>query len=670
MSRFWAGAASAALAAALAGVAIGARGGTALERTGIVELVVLAAGAATVVAALLISPRRRLPGSWSIVAFAALALLTALSIGWSIDAGRSFAETGRTLAYLAAFAGGVAGAWLAPRASPLVARSVLLAVVAIAAYGLAARVWPGSFDESLFSGRVSQPFDYWNALAGAAAAGLVPALWLGARRTGTTFGRALAYPAAGLLIATVLIAQSRGALLAAAVATIAWLAIVPLRLRSLAVLAVAAAGAAPVTAWALSKDAFRLNLQPAGVREAVAGDFGMLLALTLVALTVAGVAVGAIQARYRPAPAVRVRAGQAVALLAAIAAFGAIGAVGVSERGLAGTVSDRVGDLTSQRDAPLVGGGRLASASSSRAGYWSEARDAFEERPSIGLGAGSFELARLRYRDDGFQASHAHGFVHQTLSDLGLVGLLTALALLACWLAAASRATGIGPRRWSGRPAWTEERGALVALAFVSVAYGVQSVVDWTWFIPGLTVLALVAAGFVAGRGALPVPGTVSAPTPSERAKHPPMPLIAAGATSLVAVVCAWTIWQPVAADRAVARSYELLDSGDAPGALAEAESAHDHDPYAKDPLYAKADALADMDRPGDALRAYAEVAREHPRDPDPWVRIATFQLYRLDSPTEARETVDKAFRLDPRSQALSQVLRDAIAAQQGSATP
>ena len=66
----------------------------------------------------------------------------------------------------------------------------------------------------------------------------------------------LAFPAAGLLIATLLIAQSRGALAGAVVGCALWLVLVPLRLRSLLVLGAAVAAAAPVAAWALSKDPF------------------------------------------------------------------------------------------------------------------------------------------------------------------------------------------------------------------------------------------------------------------------------------------------------------------------------------------------------------------------------------------------------------------------------
>ena len=571
----------------------------------------------------------------------------------------------------------MAAARLAPGAAPAVLRGVLLAAVAIAAYGLAARVWPAPVDESALNGRIGQPFDYWNALAGVAAAGIVPALWAGTRRGGGLLGRVLAYPATGLLIATVLIASSRGALAGAAIATAIWLAVVPLRLRSLAVLAVATAGAAPVSAWALSKDPFSASLQPLAAREAVAGDFGLLLAVTLVALLAAGLLVEAVRARHRPSVALRVRTGVALAVVAAVVALALLPSVATSDRGLGGSVSDRVDDLTSETAVPPVGGARLGSVSSARATYWRQAWHAFEERPAAGLGAGSFEIARLAYRKSAVRAGHAHGFVSQTLADLGLVGLAAALALLAAWIAAAARATGLGPRRWIAPADWTAERSALVALALAAVVIGVQSAMDWTWFVPGITVMALIAAGFVAGRGPLPRVGappredkatsvaTGPAPEPhaAGNAYRTPIRLIAAGTVAVLALLCGWLIWQPVTADRAIAHSYELLDAHRPARALSEAERARDRNPYSNEPLYARAAALADLGRTPAALRTLRQAVLERPRDPDAWIHIALFQLDTLGSPERALEMVAQAQRVDPHSPVAATVAGRAHAA-------
>jgi tetratricopeptide (TPR) repeat protein len=648
VSRFRASAASAALAAAFVGVALGARGGTQLERTAIVELLLVAAGASAVCAALLLTPRGRVHGAWTVVSFVALAAVTALSVGWSIAPDQSYVEAGRTLAYLALFAGAVAAARLWPTAAPVVLRGLLLATVAIAAYGLASRVWPGSFDESAFGGRIGLPFDYWNALAGVAAMGIVPALWLGTNRAGSAIGRALAYPVAGILIATVMITQARGALAGAAVGVALWLAIVPLRLRSLVVLAIAAAGATPVSAWAVSKDPFRRALEPLSAREALAGDFGLLLAATIVVLLAAGIAVEAVRSRHRPALRARVRAGLAVAVVAALVPLALLTSVAVSDRGLGGTISDQFDDLTNEDAAPPSRGRRIASVSSTRASYWREAFDAFEERPAIGLGAGSFELARLAYRDSGQRARRAHGFVPQTLSDLGIAGLLAVLALLATWLAAAARTTGTVPRRRTARPPWTTERSALVALGLAVVTYAIQAFADWTWFVPGLTALALVAAGYVAGRG--PIDTALEA-GPRTAAPRPSPPRIAAAiAVALTALLSAWAIWQPASAERAVARSYDLQDEGRPTDALREAEQAHDRNPYSNDPLYAEAAALADLGRDAAALAKLREAILAHPRDPEPWLRTASFELYTRDSPAAVLPLVNAAFRLDPYS--------------------
>ncbi|HYI80970.1 MAG TPA: O-antigen ligase family protein [Thermoleophilaceae bacterium] len=648
--------ASAALAAALFGVAVGARGGTALERTVAVELLMLAAGSALICAAIAFGRRGRFDGGVALAAFAALAAITAISVGWSIAPDLSYVEAGRTLAYLATFAGGIALARLAPSGAAAVARGVVLAAVAVCAYGLSTRVWPASFAELAFSGRIGQPFDYWNALAGVAAVGIVPALWLGARRAGAPLGRALAFPATGLLIATLLIAQSRGALVAAAVGCALWLVLVPLRLRSVVVLIAAGAGAAPVVAWATSKDPFRIGLQPLSAREAVAGEFGLMLVALVLVLLAVGALVQAVGARAQPSLRARFRAGAAVAVVVALVPLALVTSVATSDRGLSGTVSDRIDELTDDSAAPPTGSGRLQSLASERFAYWREAFDAFEERPLSGLGAGSFELARLAHRDSGGGARRAHGFVPQTLSDIGLLGGLTALLLLAAWLVAAARATGLRPRCWwrplaTARPPWTGERAALAALALAAVVYGVQSATDWTWFVPGLTAIALVAAGFVAGRGPLTgAPSSGAESWATSRRRPTPARLLGCAALALPALVCGWAFWQPVAADRALARSYDLTAEGEPVAALREAADARDLDPRTVEPFYAAATALIAIDRPRQAIANLRRAAAERPRDPEPWLRIAAIQLDRRNAPAAAFAAAGQVLRRDPHS--------------------
>ena len=41
----------------------------------------------------------------------------------------------------------------------------------------------------------------------------------------------------------------------------------------------------------------------------------------------------------------------------------------------------------------------------------------------------------------------------------------------------------------------------MATLLSICVVFGVHSFVDWTWFVPGNAVLALLCAGWLAGRG-------------------------------------------------------------------------------------------------------------------------------------------------------------------------
>ena len=77
--------------------------------------------------------------------------------------------------------------------------------------------------------------------------------------------------------------------------------------------------------------------------------------------------------------------------------------------------------------------------------YWARAIDVWEQHKVAGAGAGSFAQAQLKYRNEAAQGKHAHGYVHQTLADLGLLGLAISLVALVAWFLAAGRTLGLRP---------------------------------------------------------------------------------------------------------------------------------------------------------------------------------------------------------------------------------
>jgi hypothetical protein len=638
-----------AIGAALAGIAFGAAGGSELSRTTIVEVLVVIVGGAIVAAAIAWGGPGRQHGVPSVALFAALAVLTALSVTWAEVPSLAYIEAGRTLAYLAIFAAAVAGARLAPRATPAVVTGIVLAATAAVLYALAARIWPGSIGENEISNRIGQPFQYWNAVGSAAALAVPGLLWLGTRRGAAVAGRVLAYPALGAAVLALLLTQSRGALAAAIIGTLLWLAIVPLRLRALPLIVLASAAAGPVAAWALSKDAFSVAAAPLRVKESIAGEFGLLVVLMLLVLVVAGALVSAGLTRGVPALHVRRRIGIVALVIAAAVPLVAFTSVAFSDRGIGGAIGDRVDQLTSESQTSPTdqGAGRLTQASSTRGKYWREAGRVFEDRPVIGLGAGNFQTARLRHRNDASVTRHAHGFVPQTLADLGIVGIAITTLLLLAWLVAAARATGLYPRRAGERRDWDADRLALVAATLVAVVFGLQSAIDWTWFVPGPTAMALVAAGFVAGRAPLGQPAATLAAAP---AVPSPQRLLAAAAVLVVAILTAWAIWQPEASDRAIGDALRLSDAGRLDAAIAKTNDAADANPLSSDPLLTRAAIETEAGQERAAGRTLEEAVLKFPGEPQTWYRLAAFQLGTLDRPLKAAATVRAAIFLDPKS--------------------
>ncbi len=112
--------------------------------------------------------------------------------------------------------------------------------------------------------------------------GAICCLWLGARRSGHALLRALAYPAMGLLLLTLVLAYSRGALVALAVGLVLWFCMVPLRLRGAALLIVGALGAAAVAAWDFSTHALSSEGVALAERTSAGHQLGALVVAMLV----------------------------------------------------------------------------------------------------------------------------------------------------------------------------------------------------------------------------------------------------------------------------------------------------------------------------------------------------------------------------------------------------
>jgi tetratricopeptide (TPR) repeat protein len=649
---------TAGLAAIICAVAFVADGGLQVGRTTPAELGLILGGGAAVSGALLLAPRReRLWGIGPLALLLALAVLTALSITWAASPSEAWLETNRTLAYCAVFAGAVALAHSVPGRWSAVVGAITLSAVAISAYAVLTKVFPGALNPDEVYARLREPFGYWNSVGLAAALGVPGCLWLGTRRTGHQALNALAYPALGLLVLTMLLAYSRGAVLAAALGAAFWIATVPRRLRAAAVLIAGAGGGGLIAAWAFGQNALTDDRVPVDLRDQAGLQLGLLLVAMLGLLALLGLGVGFARAARAPSQHMRDRAG--VALLVALALIPAGGAVALSlgDRGLSGSISARWHQLT-DASAPLPrnDNSRLTAAGSVRARYWDEALRIFADNTWIGVGAGGYAIVRKRYRTADPAVRHAHGYVVQTLADLGLAGLAVSLALLAAWLASATRATGLR-RRDRGRP-FTPERIGLLTLVAVVIVFGVHSFVDWTWFVPANAAVALLAAGWVAGRGPLGDrdPATTRSATAggvAERLRgglRERPRLICAVAAALIALMTAWTVWQPLRADTIAQNALDTLDAGNADAARAQAQQARDINPVSLDPLYALWTIESAAGRKSAARRALEQAVRLQPANPDPWVRLAQFELNTLKRPKVALAAIRPALYLDPRS--------------------
>jgi len=665
---------TAGLAGILCALAFAGQGGLSIGRTTPLEMGLIVAGGLAVAGAVVLAPRpEHLWGVAPLALLLALAALTALSITWAANPSAAWVEANRTLAYAAVFAAAVALAHALPGRWSAVVGAITLCSVFVSAYAVLTKVFPATLNPDEVFARLNEPFGYWNSVGLMAASGIPGALWLGSRRLGHQGFNALAYPAVGLLALTIVLSYSRGALAAAVIGVAFWFATVPLRLRGAAVLLVGTTGGTLVVAWALAQDALTADRVALELQTQAGHQQGLLLIAMLGLLTLAGLAVNFALATRRIGAHARDRIG--VGLLVALALVPAVGiGLAATGKGLGGSLASTWTTLTDpDASIPPNDVSRLTAVGSARARYWDEALKIFSDRPVSGVGADGYATVRKRYRKARQGVRHAHGYVVQTLADLGLAGLLVSLALAGAWLVSALRAVGLRRRRDRSADGGPERIGLLTLFAIVLV-FVVHSLVDWTWFVPANAVVALVAAGWVAGRGPLdrgagsgspaprasrglqagagsPSPGATDPIAQRLRAGLRDRPrAIAAAAITLIALVAAWTVWQPLRSDSAVQSASASLDDGDIDGARAQARSARDRNPLSLDPLFALNVVEYAAGRNFAARRALEDAVRLQPANPQAWLQLAEFELNELKRPAVALTAIRPALYLDPLS--------------------
>ena len=344
--------------------------------------------------------------------------------------------------------------------------------------------------------RLQEPFGYWNAVGLTAAMGAIGCMWLGARRTGHALLSALAYPALGLLLLTLLLAYSRGALVALAVGLVLWFAIVPLRLRGAAVLI--AGGRRPRRSPGVglhdarperrSRRARAAHDRRAPARRAGARDGRS-------CSPCAGVAIGFVTDRRAPSALARRRAGGDVLLaLMALAVLRLRGRAGAQPAGPHGQHLPRLQRAHRPERQTAAQHARAADGGGERAG-------ALLEGGAAGLRSASRRSARARKatRPRGCAtAPRRSSRATRTASSCrrsptsGSWGCCSRSRCCSRWMAAAGRATHPFNRRWGagasgcarsgGRPGWrsspqpySPERIGMLSMLCLVVVFGVHS---------------------------------------------------------------------------------------------------------------------------------------------------------------------------------------------------
>jgi tetratricopeptide (TPR) repeat protein len=572
------------------------------------------------------------PFYWASGLILGLALLSAISSLWSGSIELSVAEADRVLAYLGFFLAAFLIAQTDVRRQRF-AEGVAIALALIAFAALATRLLPHVFDAGpgLGSGpRLRYPLGYWNANGLAFGIGVTMLLWM-SRRSLTASLRWLAVASLPVLLLALYFTYSRGGLLALLVAGGCLLALSHDRLWLLGTLAIGALGTLPALLAVQARHSIADNSNSPvtvdqGLEVLLLLAAGMALALALFA------GLRRLEGRDGGLTGHAVRLSRDPKLLRGIALGAALLAIAVAI-----AIGGRAWDQFSSSDLqfpnqPAKHFGELSGAG--RHDFYRVAIDAFEEKPVLGHGAGTYQFSWDQLRSIPIPVQDAHSVFLEAFAELGLAGGLLVLALFGVLL-------------WTGFAAWRDARGPQQELCAVllaaAVAFTIGAALDWFWEIAVLGALFfLVSGALVAVRCAQLAPLRVAADGRGERRRFG---LAVAGLA--IAWVTALGLIGPLLVDHEIKASQSAAASGDIPGAVSHADTARSIEPWAASP-YVQLGLLAQLQ--GDDVTAAGRLSQAINREDRSWL------LYYLRSKIEheagdtasARADLRRAQQLNP----------------------
>jgi len=393
-----------------------------------------------------------------------------------------------------------------------------------------------------------------------------------------------------------------------------WLVLASERVQSGLVLVASAGPAALLAGWAFTRPALTDDLQPHADRVADGRIFGV---AALVGALVVAVLVG-LGLRRSLTDDGRRRLGRVLVVVAAALVVAGIAAASVaaadsisSDRNCSEVVNDpsRLGSLDV--------GNRLC--------WWGEALDVYRHHALGGAGAGTFEIARKRFRPNAETVLQPHNVALQQLADGGVVAFGSFIALVLF---------GVGVCICALRRLDGPERAAAAALVAAPAAYLAHALVDYNWNFLAVTAPTMVALGVLAGAG-------------RETRTGRRRPFLGVGVVVLAVVVLV-SFSFPRLADRAERRSTDALAEGDLGRALDEARLARFFNPVSADPIFAKARvAEAERDIPR-AERLYIDAVELQPGNPLTWYTLGIFEFDVKRNLCAAYRFLNESYTRDP----------------------